>query len=135
MTEILEIKGRQILKIKTLFSNKPYNAEEGSPLHGQYYNTYLLDGKPFSVNTNDDFVKWRDAGVLYSADFKPTTYEKEVDGEIKTFDSLQLVTCTNIKQETAMASAEYTLAKIYRAAETGDVNEDVLSSLLVSTNQ
>jgi hypothetical protein len=126
----MELKGRQILKIKLLFADKPYDVEEGHRFYKQTYNTYTFDGKPFNVNTNDEFVKWRNEGILFSADFKQATYQKEVDGVMKDFESLQLLTCTNLNQEVAMAKAEATLSKIYRDAETTEVNDDVLNELL-----
>jgi hypothetical protein len=126
----MEIKGREVLKIKLLFADRPYDVEEGHRFHGQKYNTYTFDGKPFNVNTNDEFVKWRDSGILYSADFKKGTYQKEVDGVMQTLDSLQLLTCTNRNQEIAMAQTEQVLNRLYRDAEIKEVDENVLNELL-----
>jgi hypothetical protein len=126
----MEIKGREVLKIKLLFADRPYDVEEGHRFYGQKYNTYTFDGKPFNVNTNDEFVQWRDSGILYSVDFKPATYQKEVEGVMQTFESLQLLTCTNRKQEIAMAETEKVLNRLYRDVETTEVNDEVLNGLL-----
>jgi hypothetical protein len=124
----MEIKGRQVLKIKTISSNNPYKVENDSKLYGQFYNVYQLDGKVFNVNTKDEFVQWRDSGLLFSADFAESSYEREVDGKIETIQSLRLVTCTNTKQEIAMAQCEAMLTKIYRDVEVTEVSDDVLSA-------
>jgi hypothetical protein len=126
----MELKGRDILKIKLLFADKSYDVVEGHRFHNQKYNTYTFDGKPFNVNQNDEFVKWRDSGILYSADFKPATYQKEIDGEMKDFESLQLLTCTNLNQEVAMAKGEALLNRIYRDAEITAVDADFMSEFV-----
>jgi len=125
----MELKARQVLKIKSIATGKPYDVEEGHPFYGKTFNVYQYDGIAFTVNSDDDFVKWRDAGSLFSADFKEGSREKEVDGQLITVPTLQLTSCTNINQEVAMAKAESTLNKIYRDAETTDVAEDILAEL------
>lgn len=125
----MELKGRQVLKIKAISTNKKYNVEEGHPFYGQTFNTYQYNGIAFTVNSNDEFVKWRDNGELFSVDFAEGTREREVDGAMVTVPTIQLVGCTNIHQEVSMAKAEATLAKIYRSADTTEVSEDLLSSL------
>ena len=127
----MEIKGRDIYKIRPIahLQNKPYAVEETHPFYGQFYNTFQCNDKPFNVNTNDEFVKWRDNGSLFSATFDESTYEKEVDGEMKTFKSLRLLSCTNKDQEIAMAQTENILNKLYRDEEVSKVNDELLSAL------
>lgn len=125
----MELKSRQVLKIKTISKNNPYNVEEGHSLYGKTYNTYQYDGIVFTVNAEDEFVTWKDQGALFSVDLKEGKRFREIDGQEVEVDTLQLTSCTNINQETAMARAESLLAKIYRDAETTNVEEDILSSL------
>ena len=129
---MLEIKGREIYKIRPVahLQNKKYDVEEGHPFYGQTYNTYTFQGKTFNVNSNDEFVQWRDSGKLFSVDFKETTYEKEIDGELKTIESLVMLSCTSSAQEIAMARTEDLLNRIYRGAEITEVNDDVMSELI-----
>lgn len=126
----MELKARQVLKIKTIATGKKYDVEEGHSLHGQTYNLYQYEGIVFTVNSNDDFVNWRDAGTLFSVDFQEGTRDKEVDGQMVKVKTLQLTGCTNINQEISMAKAEATLTKIYRDAETTEISDDVMSELL-----
>ena len=125
----MEIKARQVLKIKTISTGNKYNVEEGHPFHGQTYNLYQYDGIAFTVNSNDDFAKWRDAGILFSVDFAEGTREREVDGEVVNVKTLQLIGCTNINQEVSMAKAEALLNRIYKETETVEVSDDVMAAL------
>ena len=126
----MELKARQVLKIKTISTGKKYDVVEGHPFYGQTFNTYQFDGIAFTVNSNDDFVKWRDNGSLFSVDFTKGTRQKEVDGQLVSVPTLQLIGCTNINQEISMAKAEATLAKIYRDAEVSEVNDEMLNELM-----
>lgn len=126
----MELKARQVLKIKTISTGNKYNVEEGHPFHGQTYNLYQFDGIAFTVNSNDDFVNWRNSGQLFSVDFKEGTRDREIDGQLVKVPTLQLVGCTNINQEVSMAKAEAVLTKIYRDAETTEISDDVMSELL-----
>ena len=119
-----ELKGREILKIKTISSNLPYNKD--SKLAGQTYNRYSHNGIVFTANSADEFVTWKNAGKLYSVDLMPGTRTND-DGE--TVQTLALVACTNIDQETSMAKAESDLQKIYRDASPVTVSEDLINSL------
>lgn len=125
----MELKGRQVLKIKTIATGKKYNVEEGHPFYGQTFNTYQYNGVAFTVKSDDDFVKWRDSGELFTVDFAEGTRDAEVDGQMVKVPTLQLTSCTNIKQEVSMAQAEATLAKIYRDAEITEVNDELLQDL------
>jgi len=126
----MELKARQVLKIKTISTGNKYNVEEGHPFYGQTYNLYQFDGIAFTVNSNDDFVNWRNSGQLFSVDFKEGTRDREIDGQLVKVPTLQLVGCTNINQEVSMAKAEAVLTKIYRDAETTEISDDVMSELL-----
>ena len=126
----MEIKARQVLKIKTISTGNNYKVEEGHPFFGQTFNVYQYDGIAFTVNSNDDFAKWRDNGELFSVDFAESTRQKEVDGSIVDVPTLQLTGCTNIKQEVSMAKAEATLSRIYRDAEITAVDADFMSEFV-----
>ncbi|MTW08733.1 hypothetical protein GM524_12755, partial [Streptococcus pneumoniae] len=71
----MEIKARQVLKIKTISTGNKYDVEAGHPFHGKTYNLYQYDGIAFTVKSDDDFAKWRDAGILFSVDFAEGTRE------------------------------------------------------------
>lgn len=120
----IELKGREILKIKTISSDMPYDKD--SKLAGQTYNRYSQNGTVFTVNSADEFVSWKNSGKLYSVDLLPGTRTND-DGE--TVDTLQLVGCTNMDQEKSMAQVESDLNKIYRDASPVAVSDDLLASL------
>lgn len=119
-----ELKGREIFKIKTISSNLPYSKD--SKLAGQTYNRYSHNGIVFTANSQDEFVTWKNSGKLYSVDLMPGTRTND-DGE--TVQTLALVACTNIDQETSMAKAESDLQKIYRDASPVAVTSELLDSL------
>lgn len=125
----MEIKGRQVLKIKTISSGNKYNVEEGHPFFGQTYNLYQFNGIAFTVNSKDEFVQWRDNGELFSVDFVEGSREREVDGQLVKVPTLQLVGCTSTKQEVAMARTESILNKIYKDAEVTEVNDELLAAI------
>lgn len=126
----MEIKGRQVLKIKTISTGKKYDVDETHSFYGQTFNVYQYNGIAFTVNSNDDFAKWRDNGSLFSVDFTESTREKEVDGSMVKVPTLQLIGCTNINQEVSMAKAEQTLARIYRDAEITEVDADFMNEFV-----
>ncbi len=127
----VQIKGREVYGIRPIahLQNKEYDVAEGHPFHGQKYNTYQYDGKPFTVNSNDEFVKWRDAGILYSVTFKESTYMKEVDGQMVQLPSYTFIGCTNKNQELSMADTERLLNRIHRDVETTEVDSDVFNAI------
>lgn len=126
----MEIKGRQVLKIKTISTGKKYDVDETHSFYGQTFNVYQYNGIAFTVNSNDDFAKWRDSGSLFSVDFTESTREKEVDGSMVKVPTLQLIGCTNINQEVSMAKAEQVLARIYRDAEITEVDADFMNEFV-----
>jgi hypothetical protein len=125
----MEIKGRQVLKIKTISTGNKYNVEEGHPFFKQTYNLYQYNGTAFTVNTNDEFVQWRDNGELFSVDFNEGTRDREIDGQMVKVPTLQLVGCTSTKQEVAMARTESILNKIYKDAEVTEVSDELLAAI------
>ena len=122
MEKIIEITGRQILAIQLNKSNQVY--KNGAKLKGTKFNSYSYDGKPFNVKDGDAFIALQENGKLFSARFKPTTYEVEInkDGELVTItrESLELVGYTNADQEINMAK---TLSTLNRIAKDGDIPE------------
>ena len=126
----MELKGRQVGKIKPISTGNKYNVEEGHPFYGQTYNLYQYNGIAFTVNSNDEFVKLRDANKLFSVDFVESTREREIDGQMVKVPTLQLVSCTSIDFEVNMARTESVLSKIYRDAETTEVSEDLFAELV-----
>jgi len=126
----MELKGRQVGKIKLISTGNKYNVEEGHPFYGQTYNLYQFNGIAFTVNSNDEFVKLRDTNKLFSVDFVEGTREREIDGQLVKVPSLQLVSSTSIDFEVNMAKTESVLNKIYRDAETTEVSEDLFAELV-----
>jgi hypothetical protein len=128
-TNTLEIKGRQVLTIKALASGKNLPYGKDTKLAGKSYNQYTYNGTVFIVNTEDDFVSWKESGKLYSATFTEGFVDKEVDGAMTKVATLQLVGCTNIDQEISMATTEATLGKIYKDVEATAVNESIMDAI------
>jgi hypothetical protein len=122
----IELKGREIFKIKAIASGQNLPYAKDSKLAGQTFNQYLYNGIVFTANVADDFVTWKNNGKLYSVDLLPGTY---VNDEGETVKSLQLAGCTNMDQEKSMAQVEADLNKIYRDASPVEVSEDLLASL------
>jgi hypothetical protein len=52
------IEGEEILDIAQIAGPKPYKeTKEGSKNHGKNFLTFMFDGKAFTVNEEDEFVK------------------------------------------------------------------------------
>jgi hypothetical protein len=128
-TNTLEIKGRQVLGIKTISSNNPYNVDKDHKFHGKTYNLYQYNGTVFTVNSEDEFASWKNSGKLYSVTFTEGSRDVEVDGAMTKVATLQLVGCTNIDQEVSMAQTESTLRRIFKDEEAVAVNEDVMAAI------
>lgn len=128
-TNTLEIKGRQVLSIKTISSNNPYKVDKESKLFGKTYNLYQYNGVVFTVNSEDEFSAWKNSGKLYSVTFTEGSRDVEIDGAMTKVATLQLVGCTNIDQEVSMAQTESTLRRIFKDEEAVAVNDDVMSAL------
>lgn len=128
-TNTLEIKGRQVLGIKTISSGNSYNVDKDHKLAGKTYNLYQYNGIVFTVNSEDEFASWKNNGKLYSVTFNEGSREMEVNGAMTSVPTLQLVGCTNIDQEVSMAQTESTLRRIFKDEEAAPVSESLLDSL------
>jgi len=128
-TNPLEIKGRQVLTIKTISTGNPYKVDKESKLFNKTYNLYQYDGTVFTVNSEDEFANWKNSGRLYSVKFDQGSREIEVNGAMTNVPTLQLVGCTNIDQEVSMAQTEATLNKIYKDVEATAVNDSIMDAI------
>lgn len=131
MENILEITGTQVLNISVNKSNSVY--QKGAKLKGTKFNSYSYDGKPFNVREDNAFINLQESGNLFSARFKPTTYEVEInkDGELVTItrESLELVGYTSIAQQINMGKAIATLTRIAKDADIPELDEAFMASL------
>ena len=126
----MEIKGRDVLKIKTVSTGNKYKVDKEHKFFGQSYNLYQYNGTVFTVNANDEFVSWKDSGSLYSVNFNEGTREvTDANGVLVTVPTYQLVGCTNIAQETAMATAEARLDYISTKFDPAKVDAELFESL------
>lgn len=127
----MEIKDRQVLKIKTVSKGNKYNVDKDHKFFGKTYNLYQYDGTVFTVNSDDEFVSWKDEGKLFSADLKEGTRQVEdpKTGALVDVRTFQLVGCTNIAQETAMATTVAQLNYIHTQYNPAKVDESLLASL------
>jgi len=130
MNKELEIKGRDVLRVKTISKGRKYDVAEDHSFFGKKFNTYQFNGIVFTVNSEDEFVAWKDSGKLYSITFIPGTRQKEVDGQLVTVPTLQLASCTNVDQEISMAQTEKTLQDIFKDEPALAVNTNVLNGLV-----
>lgn len=129
-TNTLEIKGRQVLSIKTISTNNPYKVDADHKFHKKTYNLYQYDGIVFTVNTEDEFVNWKDSGKLYSVKFEEGLRDsKDSEGNEIKVASLQMLSCTNQDQEISMAQTESTLRRIFKDEEAVAVNADVMDAI------
>ena len=126
---MLEIKGREVGKIKTISTGNAYKVEADHKFYGQFYNLYQFNGVAFTVNSNDEFVALKDSGKLYSVDFVEGTRDRDVDGQMVSVKTLQLASCTSVDFEVTMAQTESTLRKIYKDEEVTAVTDSLLSAL------
>lgn len=131
MENIIEITGTQVLNISVNKSNSVY--QKGAKLKGTKFNSYSYDGKPFNVREDNTFIELQKSGNLFSARFKPTTYEVEInkDGELVTItkESLELVGYTSIAQQINMGKAIATLNRIAKDADIPEMDDAFVASL------
>ena len=118
MEKKIELKGREVLKIKAIAGELPYDAE--SKMNGQFYRRFSYDGAVFIANTNDNFCQQYDKGELYSADLMLT----KVDDRLV----LTLLNNTSNVQEIRMAETEGTLNRLANF-KPEKVNDELLSAL------
>ena len=124
-----EIKGRDVLKIKAISKNNKYNVSEDSKLFGKTYNLYQFNGTAFTVNTDDEFVAWKDSSKLYSVTFNQSTRDVEINGQLTQVPTLQLASCTSIDQEISMAQTEKTLSDIFKDEPAERVSASLLDAI------
>ena len=131
MENIIEITGRQCSYIKLNKDNQVF--KNGAKLKGTKFNSYSYDGKPFNVREGDDFIALAKSGQLFSARFKPTTYEVEINqnGELKTItrESLELVGYISAQQEINMSKTLSVLARIAKDADIPEMDDAFMASL------
>ena len=118
MNKKIELTGRQVLKIKALAGEFPYDKE--SKMKGENYRRFSYDGAVFIANTNDAFCQQFDKGELFSADLQLT----KVDDRLV----LTLLNNTSTVQEIGMAKTEATLNRIANFKPEA-VDADLLESL------
>ena len=129
-TNTLEIKGREVLGIKTISSNNPYKVDADHKFHKKTYNVYQYDGIVFTVNSEDEFANWKTSGKLYSVKFDQGLRDsKDSEGNDAKVAALQLLSCTNIDQEVFMAQTEATLNKIYKEVDAAPVSESIMDAI------
>lgn len=119
MQKQLNLKGREVLKIKSLAGTFKY--DEKSKMAGQSYRRFAYDGAVFVANTQDEFCSLFDNGKLYSADLN-----LEVDGDRST---LSLLNTTSTDQEINMARAEATLNSILTNFTPEVISEELLQDI------
>lgn len=127
----MEIKGRDVLKISQVQTGKKYKDGTKPAQEGKTFNLYQYNGIVFSVPSDNEFVSWRASGSLYSANFNESTREvtDPTTGVVVTVPTLQLVGCTNVAQERAMATIEADLNFIHTQYNPAKVDETLLASL------
>jgi hypothetical protein len=118
MEKKIELTGRQVLKIKALAGEFPYDKD--SKMKGENYRRFSYDGAVFIANTKDSFCTQFDKGQLFSADLELT----KVDDRMV----LSLLNNTSTDQEIGMAKTEATLNRIANFKPEA-VDSDLLDSL------
>lgn len=119
MTKELNLKGREVLKIKALAGTHEYAKD--SKMAGQTYRRFAYNGAVFVANTADEFCSLFDSGKLYSADLN-----LEVDGDRSV---LSLLNVTSTDQEINMARAEATLNSILTNFKPEAISEELLQDI------
>ncbi len=119
MKQEINLKGREILKIKALAGTFDYDKE--SKMNGKKYRRFSYNGAVFIANTEDNFVTLQENGKLYSADLELTMQgDKAV---------LSLLNYTSATQEKEMAKTEAELNYILTSFNPAKVDESLLNQL------
>ena len=118
MEKKIELKGREVLKIKSLAGEFPY--KDDSKMKGEKYRRFSYDGAVFIANVKDTFCEQFDKGELFSADLELS----KVDDRMV----LTLLNNTSSTQEIGMAKTEATLNRIANFKPEA-VDADLLESL------
>jgi hypothetical protein len=128
---ILTVTENSVLGIRKKSTGK-YDVDEKHPFYNQSFNRYTLNGVMFTVNQSDEFVECKEKKELFSAKFKigQRQVEDSKTGEMLTKTTYELIGFTTKDEELGMGETVAKLKKIYRDAETKEVNEDVLNQLL-----
>ena len=98
-----EFKGREVLGLSKLAGEFDYATD--SKMAGKKYNRFAIDGKVFTVETNDPFIKAQEDGEVYSLKF-----------QLNDEGQLSLASYTTLTGEYKMAEFE---AKIERLKTIG----------------
>ncbi len=119
MKQEINLKGREILKIKSLAGT--FNYDDKSKMNGKTYRRYSYNGAVFVANTEDNFVTLQETGKLYSADLELTMQgDKAV---------LTLLNYTSSTQEKEMAKTEAELNFILNSFNPEKVDSSLLNEL------
>ena len=119
MNKEINLKGREILKIKSLPGIFDYDKD--SKMNGKKYRRFTYNGAAFAVNVEDEFVALKDSGKLYSADLELTMQgDKAV---------LSLLNQTSSTQEKEMAKTEAELTFILNSFNPENVDASLLQDL------
>ena len=128
-----EIKGREVLNVRTISTGNPYNADavaKGHKFFGTTYALYQYDGVAFTINSKDPINEWITNGILYSMSFeeglRTKTDENGVDSQVK---NLTLISATNSDQEIKIAQTEALLLAIFKSAPVEAVDETLLAAI------
>jgi hypothetical protein len=119
MKKELNLKGRDVLKIKALPGELDYDKE--SKMKGKKYRRFAYDNAVFVANTEDAFCKQFDEDKLYSVDL---LWEQDGDKA-----QLSLMNNTSIDREINMARAEATLTSIMHNVKAEAIDEALLDAL------
>ena len=119
MKQEINLKGREVLKIKSLAGI--FNYDKDSKMNGKTYRRFSYNNAVFVVNTEDDFVTLKESGKLYSADLELTMQgDKAV---------LSLLNYTSSVQEKEMMKTEAELQFILNSFNPEKVDSSLLNEL------
>jgi hypothetical protein len=119
MNKEINLKGREVLKIKELPGTKNY--KDDTKLKGQSYRSFAYNGSVFIANTKDKFCELLDKGTLYSADLHLSIVDDRA--------VLTLLNHTSNQQEINMAKTESAINHILTNFKPEAVSEELLDSI------
>lgn len=121
MKQEINLKGREVLKVKALAGIFNYDKDSKPGKEGKKYRRYSYNGAVFTANTEDNFVTLQENGKLYSADLELTMQgDKAV---------LSLLNYTSSTQEKEMMKTEAELQFILNSFNPAKVDESLLNDL------
>lgn len=112
----MEIKGRQVLKVRLISEGHDYDKE--SKMKDEKYNRYVYNGKVFICNAKDPFVKVQKAGKLYSVEL-----DANEEGQ------LSMVGWTSTDEEITMAKTEATLLSFSASLADAQLDDATVEAL------